>query len=51
MNVGAEKKWGGEPHVIQDRGKKYRGFFEGRTTGDKYLLFLHLSNLELKDID
>ncbi len=41
----------GGAHVIQDRGKKYRGFLKGRISGDKHMLILHLSNLELKDID
>jgi len=50
MMVGAGKN-GKEPLVFQDGGKKYRGFLEGRISGDKYLLILHLSNLELKDID
>jgi hypothetical protein len=49
MIVGAGKN-GKDPLVFQDGGKKYRGFLEGRTQGKKYLLVLHLSNLELKDI-
>lgn len=49
MIVGAGKD-GKDPLVFQDGGKKYRGFLEGRINGDKYLLILHLSNLELKDI-
>ena len=49
MIVGAGKS-GKDPLVFQDGGKKYRGFLEGRTQGSKYLLILHLSNLELKDI-
>ncbi|NBU92300.1 MAG: hypothetical protein EBS17_05610 [Flavobacteriia bacterium] len=49
MIVGAGKQ-GKDPLVFQDGGKKYRGFLEGRTQGSKYLLILHLSNLELKDI-
>lgn len=47
--VGAGKN-GKDPLVFQDGGKKYRGFLEGRTQGKKYLLILHLSNLEFKDI-
>lgn len=35
--------------LVQRRGATpYRGFLEGRTQGDKYLLLLHFSNLELK---
>ena len=49
MIVGAGKS-GKDPLVFQDGGKKYSGFLEGRTQGSKYLLILHLSNLELKDI-
>ena len=50
MMVGAGKN-GKEPLVFQDGGIKYRGFLEGRIKGDQYLLILHLSNLELKDIE
>ncbi len=50
MMVGAGKN-GKDPLVFQDGGRKYRGFLEGRINGDKYLLILHLSNLELKDIE
>lgn len=49
MIVGAGKS-GKDPLVFQDGGKKYRGFLEGRTQASKYLLILHLNNLELKDI-
>lgn len=49
MIVGGGKD-GKKPLVFQDGGKNYRGFLEGRTQGSKYLLILHLSNLELKDI-
>lgn len=37
-----------EPLVFYRGGTPYRGFLEGRTEGDKYILLLHLSNLELK---
>jgi hypothetical protein len=41
---------GNEPLVFQDGGKTYRAFLEGRIKDGKYLLLLHLSNLELKGI-
>jgi hypothetical protein len=37
-----------QPLVFQRGGTPFRGFLEGRTQGDRYLLVLHLSNLELK---
>ena len=36
------------PLVLQFNGVPYRGFLEGRVDGDRYQLFLHLSNMELK---
>lgn len=36
------------PLVFQTNGTPYRGFLEGRTQGDGFLLLLHLSNMELK---
>ncbi len=39
---------GAEPLVLRAGGLGYRGFLEGRTDGDRYLLVLHLSNQELK---
>lgn len=48
--VGAGPK-GKKPLIFQRNGSPYRGFLEGRTSGDGYLLLLHLSNLELKAID
>jgi len=36
------------PLFLERNGVPYRGFLEGRTGGDKYLLILHLSNMELK---
>jgi hypothetical protein len=39
-----------QPLVLQRPGAGYCGLLEGRTDGDKYLLFLHLSNLELKSV-
>ena len=39
---------GKDPLVFQTNGTPYRGFLEGRVDGDRYLLLLHLSNMELK---
>ena len=36
------------PLVLQANGSPYRGFLEGRIDGDKFLLLLHLSAMELK---
>ena len=47
MAAGAK---GNEPLIFQENGKPYRAFLEGRIDGDKYLLLMHLSNLELKSI-
>lgn len=48
--VGAGPK-GQAPLVFQTNGAPFRGFLEGRTDGpDRYLLVLHLSNLELKSV-
>ena len=47
MLVGAGSK-SNEPLILRRGNVPYRGFLEGRTRGDKYLLLLHLSNLELK---
>ncbi|MBK8810311.1 MAG: hypothetical protein IPN69_06195 [Acidobacteria bacterium] len=46
MLLGAGK--GNQPLIFQRGGKPYRGFLEGRVDGDKYLLLLHLSNMEFK---
>lgn len=48
MFVGAGAK-GNEPLVITSGGTAYRGFLEGRIQDDKYMLILHLTNLELKE--
>lgn len=45
--VGAGPR-GAQPLVLQRGGGTYRGFLEGRVSGDRYCLMLHLSNLELK---
>jgi hypothetical protein len=39
---------GKEPLIFRANGKPYRGFLEGRTNGEQYKLFLHLSDMELK---
>jgi hypothetical protein len=39
---------GKDPLVMQLNGSPYRGFLEGRVDGDKYILLLHLSSMELK---
>ena len=47
--VGAGAR-GQQPLIFQTNGAPFRGFLEGRTDGDRYLLVLHLSNLELKRV-
>ena len=37
-----------QPLILQRGATAYRGFLEGRTRGNEYLLLLHLSNIELK---
>ncbi len=49
MFIGSGKK-GTDPIVLTSGGTSYRGFLEGRIQGDKYLLILHLTNLELRGI-
>ena len=39
---------GRDPLVLERNGTPYRAFLEGRTNGEKYLLVLHLSDMELK---
>ena len=41
---------GAGPLVFENGGKPYRAFLEGRVDGERYLLLLHLSNLELKPL-
>ena len=41
---------GKEPLVMNDGGKPYRAFLEGRIKGDKYCLLLHLTDQELKPL-
>ncbi len=49
MLVGSGAKGMG-PLIFQEGGKPFRAFLEGRIDGNKYLLIMHLSNLELKPI-
>ena len=49
MLVGAGEKGVG-PIVLNNNSTPYRGFLEGRVDGEKYMLILHLTNLELKEI-
>ncbi len=48
--VGAGPK-ANQPLILRRGGVPYRGFLEGRTRGEDYLLLLHLSNIELKAPD
>jgi hypothetical protein len=47
MLLGAGKT-GKEPLIFRRGSTPHRGFLEGRIDGDKYVLLLHLSKLELK---
>jgi hypothetical protein len=47
MLIGAGPK-GTSPLIFTRGGQQYRGFLEGRTQAETYLLVLHLSNMELK---
>ena len=38
---------GRDPVILERNGLPYRGFLEGRVDGDRYLLVLHLTHLEL----
>ncbi|MDP1561919.1 MAG: hypothetical protein Q8M16_11120 [Pirellulaceae bacterium] len=40
-----------QPLILRRGSTPYRGFLEGRTSGEQYALVLHLSNLELKTPD
>ena len=37
-----------QPLILRRGSVPYRGFLEGRTRGDRYVLLLHLSNMEMK---
>ena len=39
---------GRKPLIFQTNGTPYRGFLEGRVDGERYMLLLHLSNMELR---
>jgi len=41
---------GKEPLVMNDGGKPYRAFLEGRIKGEKYCLIMHLTDQELKPL-
>ncbi|MCI5058070.1 MAG: hypothetical protein MRY83_18295 [Flavobacteriales bacterium] len=41
---------GSGPVVFQDGGNPFRVFLEGKISGDKYMLIMHLSNMELKPL-
>lgn len=47
--LGSGKKGIG-PAIFQEGGTPYRVFLEGRTQGDQYMILIHLSNLEFKNI-
>ena len=47
MLVGGGKS-GKQPLVFRRGSVPYRGFLEGRIDGERYILLLHLSNMELK---
>lgn len=47
--LGAGKK-SNQPLILTRNGKQYRAFLEGRTQGEKYMLIMHLTNLELKPL-
>jgi hypothetical protein len=49
LYVGAGPK-GGSPLTFTLNGTPYRGFLEGRVSGEGYRLVLHCSNLELKAV-
>ena len=45
--LGGGKK-GNEPILLTRGGQPYRGFLEGRIKEDRYMLILHLTDIELK---
>ncbi len=49
MLLGGGKK-GKDPLVFRRGSTAYRGFLEGRIKGERYILLLHLSNAELKNV-
>ena len=48
MSLVGTGKSGKDPLIFQANGKPYRAFLEGRTQGERFKLFLHLSDMELK---
>jgi len=50
MLLGAGPK-SNQPLILRRGSLPYRGFLEGRTKGDRYVLLLHLSNMEMKTPD
>ena len=48
MMLGGGK--GNEPLVMNDNGKSYRAFLEGKISGNSYCLIMHLSNQEYKSV-
>ncbi len=49
MFLGAGKK-NNEPLIISRNGKQFRAFLEGRVQDSKFMLILHLTNLEMKPV-
>jgi hypothetical protein len=47
MIIGAGPK-GRQPLIFRRRSVPYRAFLEGRVDGDKYILLMHLSNMEMQ---
>ena len=41
---------GNEPLVMNDNGRPYRAFLEGKISGNSYCLIMHLSNQEYKTV-
>lgn len=48
--IGAGAK-GTDPILLTRGGQPYRGFLEGRAEKDRYMLILHLSDIELKGLE
>jgi hypothetical protein len=49
MMIGGGKK-GNEPLIFQNGGVPYRAFLEGRIKDQQYMLLVHLTNLEIKEL-
>ncbi len=50
MLLGGGKK-GKQPLIFRRGSTPYRGFLEGRIKGERYILLLHLSNTELRNVE